>query len=151
MTRHNTAAEDLARAEKALARRCRFASARSAVVWYWEARERMSSPKNMYPDHAETYYGEKVPTPRVDGGKGSSMEDVLADIASIGKALGSLKLHDPVGHRMLERVRRDGHKQADVAQDFECSQQAVSKRLWHAESFVLGALADSGLVRPSLD
>ena len=146
-TRPDTSREDVASFEESRRKpRSRFRSPRAAAEWYWEARERMSSPVGLHPRHERTISGEVVATPRVDGGRGSSMDDVLATVHTIGQALAQVGGRNVRGLDMFIRARRDGETQADIAKVYHLDQSSVSRELHRVERAIGLELAGSGLV-----
>tara|TARA_R110002012_G_scaffold197462_1_gene366009 strand:+ start:59 stop:448 length:390 start_codon:yes stop_codon:yes gene_type:complete len=87
-----------------------------------------------------------VPTPQVDGGLGSSMDEVLATVQTIGAAMAKVGQTELQGLDMLIRNRRDNQKQADIAREWHCDQGTVSRQIARAERALGKALAGSGLL-----
>lgn len=140
------AGPDLERAEKARKRgRRRFRSAKQAVAWYFEARERMQSPVGRHPRGETLPNGEQV-IMRVDGGSGGDIDGVLATISTIGSAIESLRRHDSRWGFVLVASVRDGIKQGDLALKFKVSQPTVSGWIGRAEAFIAGILVHAELI-----
>lgn len=143
-----SAALALERAEATLQRRQRggltFRSARAAVTWYYEARERLQAAHNLHP-RGEIHKGEVVHL-NVDGGTGGDLDEVLATLLTISTALGDLQRHLPYSARALELTLCDGLPQKESAKRLNCSQQQVSIEVGRAESFLAGALLRSLVV-----
>jgi DNA-directed RNA polymerase specialized sigma24 family protein len=142
------AAQDLARAEVVLERRAKssltFRSARSALVWYYEARERLQAAHSLHP-RGELHKGEIVRV-SVDGGRGGDLDEVLATLCTIARALADLTERMPYPARALSYQLQDGLPQKEIAKLLNCSQQQVSIEVGKAESFLAGALLGSGVV-----
>lgn len=136
---------DLQRAEAAMARSdARFHSVRACLRWAFRAAHNLQEPlPDLVRRHARN--GLQV---RVDGGAGSSVDDVLASLATVRSGLQSLSGVDG-GRKMVELIRlayEEGYSQAEIEKLHGYPQQWVSQQLDRAEWFLAGPLIDSGLV-----
>lgn len=139
---------DLARAEAALERlrdpdHARFNTVRAAIRWAFRARSNLSEP---IPDLVRR--NARYQHVSVDGGKGSTIEDALVMVATIGQAMGMLHQVDGGGLklRLLELAYRDGLSQTDMAKEMGRSQGWISTELASAEFYMLGWLQREGIV-----
>lgn len=143
------AAFDLALAEEARRRRQRsglsFRSVRQALGWYWEMRERMSSAHGLHP-RGERGPGGQMVWVQVDGGRGGDLDEVLATLATIHRALEVLRRQDVRGWKMLELCWRDGVSQAEVGRRFQVSQKTVSVLSGKAEAYLAGWFSQGGVM-----
>jgi len=120
----------------------RFPSARAALAWYYEKRLLLSSPQGMHPRTETAPNGQQVSV-SVDGGRGGDFDEVLATVATIGKALAELEAFDKRGHQLVELCIGKGWTQTKVARELGYSQGSVSKRLGRAQDVVWAQLQDT--------
>jgi DNA-directed RNA polymerase specialized sigma24 family protein len=99
----------------------RFADVKAALRWFFAMQGRMQSPRGVQ-------YG------RVD------VESVLAEVATIGAALGRLAEWRPEVHDVVVMGIRDGLSQREIARKLGCSQAAVSGMVGRGEAFLAGVL-----------
>lgn len=122
-----------------------WTSAPRALTWFYEARERMSSPVGMHPRTSAGPGGQQVHV-RVQGGKGGDIDEVLASIVSIGQTLDALAAWQPQAARAVELRHRDGASMEKIGQDLQVGATAASKLLHEGESFAAGWLVNAGVV-----
>lgn len=123
-----------------------FKGVRSALEWYFEARERMQSPNNNSPK-SETALDGSQAIVRVDGGKGGNIDDTLSTISTIGGALGALNKFDNQLHYIVVACHRDGKRLADLEEKMGIAISTISARLGKGESFLAGRLHGTGVLR----
>lgn len=153
--------DDYKRAERAAAakkERLTFPSVRACLGWYFEARERMQSPKGMHlrTEAANEGRADTRVLLRVDGGSGGDLDEVLATLATVTMALEKVQKAEAMGllpkrsYQVLVLSYRDGLTQADIAAALQFRQQQASVMLGRAEDCLLGGLV-GGVVGASRD
>ncbi len=139
-------AEALECAEAALARRdARFHSVRACLRWAFRASANLQEP---LPDLVRRAARGQDVTSRVDGGGGSSIEDVLCDLATVMQALTMLAHVDggAIKVRLLRMAYQEGMSQAEMEKMTGHRQQWISTEIDRAEWFIAPALMGCGLV-----
>lgn len=137
---------------------CTFGSVRATLEWYYEARGKLQSPLSPMPSTTplmvrDTVSGElhatgqHVPRPRVDGGSGSHLDEMLATLRDVSSALERCTEQHPRGCLALVLVVRDGRSQQRIAEDYDVRQQTISVEIGRAEAFLAGLLTAGGVVR----
>jgi hypothetical protein len=148
-SRDHTARLDLALAEQALARRQQghltFTSVRGALSWYERTRARLQAPPGRAP-RTTIHRGCSVLVPDVDGGRGSTLEDSLAVVATIGAACQEVRSQEPGRWRAVELVVLAGWTQKDAAKRLNCNQATVSRWIGWCEGRLLLSLRRAGVV-----
>ncbi len=122
-----------------------WTSAPRALEWFYEAKERMSSPVGMHPRTSTAPGGAQVLI-RVDGGKGGDLDEVMACIVSIGQTLAALHAWRPQAARAVELRHRDGLSLEKIGHELQVGPTAASKLLHEGESFCAGWLVNAGVV-----
>lgn len=122
-----------------------WTSAPRALTWFYEAKERMSSPVGMHPRTSTAAGGQQVHV-RVQGGKGGDIDEVLASVVSIGQTLAALATWNPQAAQAVELRHRDGASMEKIAQQLQVGATAASKLLHEGESFAAGWLVNAGVV-----
>ncbi|MEL6349143.1 MAG: hypothetical protein AAFV53_38920 [Myxococcota bacterium] len=143
-SRSADAAWDLDQAEESRRRRARsggirFQSVKAALGWYFEMQGKLGSPQSMHP-RTQTAPGGAQVYVRVDGGRGGDLDEVLATMATIGKALERLHRVFPMGHRILVGVYQEGRTGQLLSEELEVSASNVSRFRGKAEFFLAGAV-----------
>lgn len=84
-SRDHEAEENLLQADERQYRRADggFGSLGALLGWYFNVGERMTSPKALSLPTAQSYKGQTVVSPMVDGGRGSDIDAILALWASV--------------------------------------------------------------------
>lgn len=143
-----SAAEDLARADHATRPRDKktFRSVRDALGWYFETRERMQSPNGMHPRGEKTATGEVVVLD-VDGGQGSSLEDILCTLSTIGTMLEQLKREQGM-ERAFPAVCLwgMGTPYSTIAEKLGVSTSTASAEVGKGFSYLLGLMRAGGVL-----
>lgn len=149
-SRDAAAAFDLDRAEAALKRRraegSRFASVAASLQFYYARRHQLQTPQSPAPRVAQTYYGQTVAQPQVDGGRGNQLEDVLATLLSVHEGLIALNRDDPTSARVLELVHQDGLPNSKVGHLLGASPATISAWRNSGEMYLLGWLRMAGII-----
>lgn len=146
------------RAEAALAARREgksFASVRAALGWYYEARQRLQAPNPRHPHTEPAPYrgelGESRSDTRVliqvDGGKGGDMDDILATLLDIQRAVEEASRAHPRGMETLYLLVTTPRTQGQIADLYKVSQASLSVEIGKVESHLKGALTFAGIVR----
>lgn len=123
----------------------RFKSATAAVGWYFETRERLASPHGMHP-RGEVLPDGSVARIEVDGGPGGDLDEVLATMATIGKALGHLQRSEPSEHFSVVHKVRDGWTGAQSAKVLQCDRKTAGAHLARGLRFLTGVLLASDML-----
>lgn len=142
MGKGSTSAEairDVARTRERIDGDLQFAGLRHALAFLFERGEAMSHPLGHHPR------GEKAPDGatvivRVDGGRGSSLDDVLATVVTLKNAMEALKNDDARAFHVIVRVHRDGHSQEAIGKEVGLSQSTISGLLAKGEFYLLKRL-----------
>ncbi len=135
-----------------------FGSVRGALEWYYETACKLQSPLSPMPSTTPVMVrdavtgnllatGQHVPRPRVDGGTGSHLEEMLVTLRGISKALETCANQHPRGCAALVAVVRDGRSQQRIAEEHDIRQQTISVEIGKAEAFLAGLLTAAGIVR----
>ena len=115
----------------------RFRSVRSALRWYFERTESLSSPQGMHPRGERAADGSMVMV-RVQGGKGGDFDGVLATMTTIGAGMAKLKAHCQVWHQVVVLCERDGWNHRQIAEKFGWSMGKISAWRGQGEAFLAG-------------
>lgn len=146
------------RAEAALAARRggkSFANVRAALAWYYETRERLQTANPRHPHTEPAPYrgelGESRSDTRVlvqvDGGKGGDMDDILATLLDIQRAIREAARAFPRGMDTLYLLITTTQTQGHIADQHKVSQASLSVEIGKVESHLKGALTFAGIVR----
>lgn len=122
-----------------------FRSVRHALRFFFERGAAMSAPLCHHPRGHQTADGAVVYI-QVDGGRGSSIDEVHATLQSIRQAMDALA-DDRLALEMVELCLRDGMSQEEAGKAKGMSRQTVSVHLGRGISFLTGWLRAHGIVR----
>lgn len=147
------AARDLEQAEIERLRRTddglQFASVRHALGFLFERGPSMQTALGRHPRGHQAADGSTVVL-SVDGGRGGSIDDVLATLQTIHDALHQLKMHDPVAHELLVLHVRDGHSMVELGKRSGLAPSTCSAKIGQGQYFLLGRLAGGVVIaRPA--
>lgn len=141
---------ELGRAEDALRKRRRegnrFASVSATLGFYYSKRHQLQAPQSPSPRVAQTYHGETVAQPRVDGGRGGNVEDVLATLYSVHQGVNALAQDHPKAHRVLELVYEGGLVNGDVGRAMGASPATISAWRNAGEMYLLAWLRQAEII-----
>ena len=118
----------------------RFRDVRHAMQWYFESRERISSPSGVRPRTERARDGSHVVV-NVDGNRAANLDDVMATLATLNAAVERCGRHCARGMPMLAMMVQ-GQSQAAIASESGLSQQTVSNEIGRAISFLAGSLGE---------
>lgn len=147
---HESGAYD--RAEAAIQRRTgvgiQFATSRKAIGWYFETRLRMQAAHGMHPgtDLVDGRTGERARIV-VDGGKGGDLDEVLATLSSLARALNEAHVYYPRGTAALVMMLDGNKKQSEIADEHKVTQQTISIEVGRAVAYLDGVLRAGGVLR----
>lgn len=124
-----------------------FASVRHAVHFCFERGEAMQGPLGRHPRGQLAADGSTVVL-AVDGGRGGSIDDVLATLQTIHDALDALRRADPRAYELYVRHVVGGETFADLGKTTGLAPSTCSGKVGQAEYFLLGRLQGDVVIAP---
>lgn len=141
---------DYARAEAERTRRdsgngLQFPSVWHALGFMFERGDAMQGALGRHP-RGETAEDGTTVVLAVDGGRGGSIDDVLATLQTIANAMADLRAVDPRAFEAITLNCRDGKSYSEIGKSAGLAPSSVGALVGKAEYFLLGRLRGSVLI-----